>query len=165
VYRALQRRADRKQFPHDNIPSERTISNIAREVRSTDESGAWRITDADPATVRTVLNVLAEVVRRTEGRITSLTREEAALIPTVRRAMSARWTKLPEPGRRWQTYVWTRFYLAWVQSERDAEDVALFFAFLQENGKIPLPIWARRIERVNAAAAGWLPAELTEVKP
>jgi hypothetical protein len=163
VVKALYRLADDGKLPHDGIPSERTVSNMARDLRTSDRSGVWRVTDASPADATTVLEVLAEVVRRTEGRITSLTQAEGALIPTIRRVMAARWTKLPEPGRRWQSYVWTRFYLAWVETDRDAADVALTFAFLQVDGEIPASTWFR-IERVNTAVSGWLPEELRAVR-
>ena len=52
---------DRRDLPEDQIPSERTISNIARDMRS-DDSGAWQLTDAEPGSVNLVLRVLGEVV-------------------------------------------------------------------------------------------------------
>lgn len=164
VVRSLERRVAKGEFPADAIPSERTVSNIAREARSNTESGIWSMSDGDPATVGLVLRVLGEVVRRTEGRVAALTVAEAALLPVIHRAMEPRWTKLPtDAARAWQAYVWTRFYLSWVRSEQDAHDVALMFAALQTDGRWPITRLAQ-IDRVLIAAHGWLPPELIEVK-
>jgi hypothetical protein len=144
------------RFDEDDIPSERTISNIRREV-SSDDSGLWRIEDADPATVAVVLDVLHDVVVRTEGRIGSLTKAEARVLPVIRRATEKRFN-------RWQAYLWTRWYLAWVRTEQDAADMALLLAAMQADGPWPLPRWWP-IERVIKAATGWLPPEFLGVQP
>ena len=161
IVRALTRRQKAGEFGDTPIPSERTVSNVAREV-APDDSGPWGISDADPATISLVLEVLAEVVRRTEGDVAALTRRQARLIPVVYRAMEPRWTKLPDGARAWQSYVWTRFCLSWSRSERDEQEIALLMAAMQSDGKWPLPAW-QPIERVSAAATGWLPSELVEV--
>jgi hypothetical protein len=102
-------------------------------------------------------------VRRTEGDVTSLTKAEARVIPVIYRAMQPRWTKLrSDAARAWQCYVWARFYLSWVSSDRDEQDFALLMAALQSDGKWPVTAWAR-IERPLKAVAGWLPPELIEV--
>jgi hypothetical protein len=162
VVRALTTRQANGEFPAGSIPSARTVSAIARES-DVDESGPWHLTDADPATVSLVLLVLAEVVRRTEGRVASLTQSQARLLPVIYRAMEPRWTKLPsDEARAWQAYVWTRFYLSWVRRDQDAEDVALLFAAMQSNGRWPITRWFQ-IDRVSNAVGGWLPPELVEV--
>jgi hypothetical protein len=163
VYRALEDLQHEGSLPQGSIPSERTISNIAKEMR-TDASGAWTLADADARTVALVLHVLAEVARRTEGRITSLTRAEAALIPVMYRATSGWLRKLSPSGRFWQSYVGTRFYLSWVRTDRDAHDATLLYAALLSKGKWPPQTWLRHIERVNDAMGGWLPPELSEVE-
>jgi hypothetical protein len=92
--------------------------------------------------------------------------DEAALIPTLHRALAPRLTKLGEGARAWQAYVWTRFYLSWVRDEHDAEDFALLLTFMQDHGKWPVTAYARawpRAERVLDAATGWLPPDLLEV--
>ena len=153
------------------MPSLRTISNIAREMRTDDaDAEPWRIADADPRTVALVLRVLAEVTRRTGGRVATLTRAEAGLVPVIHAAMEARWSRAPEDGQAWQTYVWTRFYLSWVRTDQDERDVALLFAALQ-GGKWPVTQWFQINRVLDAAracsmqrASGWLPAELMEVE-
>lgn len=163
VVRALSRRQANGEFELGSIPSDRTVSNIAREMRL-DDSSVWQISDGSPDTVGFVLRVLVEVVRRTKGRVASLTQAEAALLPVMNKVMEPRWTKLPSSdARAWQAYVWTRFYLSWVRSEADARDATLLFAGMQEDGPWPITRLLE-IERVSKAAAGWLPADLVEAK-
>ena len=143
------------------IPSVRTISNIRREMPH--DGDKWRLQDADPATVDVVLRTLHEVCIRSEGRVTSLTRAEAHLIPIIDKALAPRWAKLPGAGRAWQAYVWTRFYLTWVKFDQDEEDVALLFASMHTGGgRTPINA-AFQIRRAYNAAIGWLPPELVEI--
>jgi hypothetical protein len=106
-----------------------------------------------------VLEVLAEVVRRTEGRVTTLTKAQADLIPIFHAAFEDWLRKLPPAGRAWQAYVWSRFYLSWVRSEQDELDFAVFLASVRSKGRWPLSSRFRQIDRVNTAATGWLPEE------
>jgi hypothetical protein len=151
------------KLPAGAIPSERTVSNIAREMR-VDDSEGWRLGDGEPETVELVLRVLGEVIRRSAGSVTSLTKAEAHLIPLNHRATAHRFRKLSEAGRDWQAYVWSRFYIAWVRSDDDARDVALLCATLQSEENVPARTWLLHIERVNTAMDGWLPSEMREVK-
>lgn len=163
VWLALDARMDEGKLPQGSVPSERTISGIAREIRSQD-SAVWAVTDGDHASSGVVLTVLAEVVRRTGGRVTSLTKQQAALVPVVYEAF-ADWLASVPDTHAWQSYVWTRFYQSWVRTEDDAQDAALFLAFVRSKGKWPAPAWLRawpRVERVQIAAAGWLPEDLSE---
>jgi hypothetical protein len=150
------------RLPAGAIPSERTVSNIAREMRG-DDSAGWRLDDGEPETVALLLRVLGEVTRRSGGSVTSLTKAEAHLIPLIHRATAHRFRELPEASRDWQSYVWSRFYIAWVRSDDDARDVALLCATLQSDEAMPASIWLRHIERVNTAMDGWLPSEMREV--
>ena len=161
VVRALSEMQRAGKVPAGSIPSERTVSNIAREMRQ-DESEAWSLVDGTPESVTVVLEVLAEVVGRTEGRVTSLTKEQAALVPLMYAAMAQRFRDWGDARRRWQAYVWTRFYLSWVRSEADARDAALLLAAMQTDDPWPANAW-RNIERVNDAMAGWLPPDMREV--
>ena len=147
---------DGGRLPEDaHIPSERTISNIARDMRPEDV-GQWRMRDADSATVGLVLRTLHEVCHRTEGRVTSLTRAEAQVIPAISAALDPRSSKLGAADSAWQTYTWTRFYLSWVRSDQDEEDVALLFASMHTGGG-ETPITAvDRIDRAYNAAIEWL---------
>ena len=81
-----------------------------------------------------MLNVLAEAFKKTEGRIQSLTKQEAALIPIVYSATARRFDL-------WQVYVFTRFYLTWAQSDRDEQDVVTFLAAFHEKGRYPITAW------------------------
>lgn len=103
VRTSLHERYERGELPPDaEIPSERTIGNIARDIRR-DDSPAWRIEDADPAEVWPVLDTLLEVMVRSERRVTALTQIEARLVTNVRAA-----DPRLDP---WQAYSWVRWYL------------------------------------------------------
>ena len=56
-----------------------------------------------------------------------------------------------------------RFYLSWARAAQDEEDLAVFFASMQEEGQVADTAWPR-IERVNQAIAGWLPDDLKEMR-
>ncbi|MBA3688117.1 MAG: hypothetical protein H0W81_04745 [Chloroflexi bacterium] len=167
VVEALSQRQLRGELPDHAIPSARTVSNIAREMR-TDDSGEWTMNDAEPATVNLVLRILQAVVQSTEGRIASLTKRQARLLPVIHAAVEGRFTL-------YQTYLWARFYIAWVRTEQDARDVALAFATMT-GGKWPITelsdgprgLWPAltlpAVERVLNAAEGWLLPEMLEVQ-
>jgi hypothetical protein len=158
VSKALQERMERDDLDY-RMPSERTIRNIAREM-ARDDSGEWRLDDADPATVHLVLRILRVVVTHTGGRVSGFTKREAQLLPVIYQA--ANFEGKPRYSA-WQTYLWVRFYLSWAVREQDAGDVVLALAALAESGPWPITHKAR-IDRVFNAVAGWLPPELSEVK-
>lgn len=151
VYAAL---SDR--FPADSLPSDRTISNIAREMR-TDDSGEWSVDDTDPATVGAVLRVLLDVVRRSRGGVTRLTRAEARLVPIMLAALAE--SAHPPKAIEWHAYLWARFYLTWVRRPEDGAAVTLLLAAMSSDGRLPMTSWPA-IEHANAALNGWLPVEL-----
>ena len=72
------------------------------------------------------------------------------------------WTKVPADLKAWEAYRWSRFYLSWVRSDQDAQDLALLLAAMQSSGPWPITRWTQ-IERALKAAEGWLPPELLEV--
>jgi hypothetical protein len=154
VLQALSQRQARGELPAHAIPSARTISNIASEMRR-DDSGPWTLDDADSATVRLLLRALRVIVPHTGGRIQGFTRREARLFPVIYRATKPRYSA-------WQVFLWTRWYLSWVQTEQDAQDVMLALAALTDSGAWPITQWPR-IERVFKAVVGWLPPEALEV--
>jgi hypothetical protein len=158
----------RRRLPEAVVPSVRTISDIAREMRG-DDSGVWRLEDTDALSAKLMMRMLNAIVRGTEGRITSFTRREAQLLPVVFRAGRPRYSY-------WQSYIWTRFYLSWVRNEQDAQDVLLALAAPPENslditsgtgndkhvihkrGSWPLTLQAR-LHRVFDALATWQEVE------
>jgi len=160
VYRAI---SNNKDLDADAIPSERTIVNIAREARPPDESGLWKVRDADPSTVEIVLSVLREAAYRTDGRVTSLTRTEARVIPVIWRAMAPlRMKRDPDESHAWRTYVWTRAYLSWARHDEDEEDFALVLAMLDAVAWRRPPATQQAIDRVLGVLNGWLPPEVSE---
>jgi head-tail adaptor len=103
VHAALKERYERGELSAGaEIPSERTIVNIARDIQR-DDSPAWRIENAQPAEVWPVLDTFLEVYQRSAGRVTSLTETEARLVANVRAAN-------PKLGP-WQAFSWARWYL------------------------------------------------------
>lgn len=156
VRATLEAMRDREQLPTDvYLPSDRTISSIAREMQR-DESGPWSPEDADPTTVQLLLQALHIVIVQTEGRVAGFTKREAQLLPVFHAAAHPRYSP-------WQAYLWTRWYLSWVRSAQDAQDVMLTLAALQESGRWPITRWPA-IERVFASVSGWLPPEMLEVQ-
>jgi hypothetical protein len=103
VREALEQRYQQGELPTDEIPSERTIVNIRRDLEP-DDSPTWQLEDAMPGEAWPVLETLFEVDRRSNGRVRTLTQLEARLIANVR-------TVNPRLGP-WQAYSWVRWYLA-----------------------------------------------------
>lgn len=70
----------------DHVPPRQTIQNIARAAAVHDGSDPWRIDQGAGLTAGPVLDVLPEVITRTQGRRTFVTRDEAAWIVRIHRA-------------------------------------------------------------------------------
>jgi hypothetical protein len=70
-------------FPK-SYPSLRTVQRLVAWHRGADDpSGPWKILEAPPAHVAAVLPILAEVIKRSEGRTTTVTQAEAGAIVRV----------------------------------------------------------------------------------
>lgn len=119
-----------------DLPSIRTVQSIARE-QMRDDSGEWQLTDSSPGDVGLVLRVLASVIERSEGRIQTLTKREAELIPSIYHAGAGRLTP-------WVVFLLARFYLQWVAREPD-HDLVTYLAFVAD------PVRLRR-----NIARGWI---------
>ncbi|MCK9487494.1 MAG: hypothetical protein M0R73_12490 [Dehalococcoidia bacterium] len=86
----------------------RTIQDRVRELLPRTSGGdAWRLEDADPDEGRAVLEVLAEMARVTNGKRSSLSRDQAAWVVRIDRAA---------PG----LLAWDRYRLAVAYSARSA---------------------------------------------
>jgi len=81
----------------DDVPDQRTIQRIAKEVRPPDESGVWSVLDADPEQAARVIDVVRWMIIQTEGR-TRLTRHDVTWIARVR-------TVAPEVPPAWALYL------------------------------------------------------------
>jgi hypothetical protein len=68
------------------VPPLRTIQRMVADVQTRDSSGAWRVPEADPTEVRLLLDTLAAVIERSQGRITGLTKAEAGLVVRIHQA-------------------------------------------------------------------------------
>ena len=73
----------------DRAPSLRTIESIAAEIRPRSSSTTWSLAAAEPAAAALVLPVLAELARRSEGRLVSLAADTAEWVVRIRRAAPA----------------------------------------------------------------------------
>lgn len=100
-------------------PGLRTIQEHVRRQASHDTSGVWDLASADPATASVVLNVLAVVIRDTDGRIQEVTKAEAQWVGTIHQARP----DLPE----WTTYVLARMAL---RGEAQGESLKALTFFL-----------------------------------
>lgn len=67
--------------------SVRTVQRRVKDLTPRDPTGPWRWWEADPDDGRLALDVLAEAIVRTEGRITQLTQREADWISRLRRML------------------------------------------------------------------------------
>ena len=117
---------DKEGEPLD-LPSVRTIQSIAREL-ARDDSGAWQLTDSSPSDVPLVLRVLASVIERSEGRIQTLTKREAELVPSLSHAGEGRLTP-------WVVFRLARFYIQWVAREPD-RDLVTYLAFIANPARL-----------------------------
>ena len=136
------------------LPSVRTIQDIARPWKR-DDSGRWQLTDSSPADVRGVLDVLAAVIERSHGRIQSLTKTEAQLVPLLMQA-----TGMGMPP--WDVYLLVRFYMYWMGREASDQDLVPLFAFVGDQERMRRSVangWLRRRD-LMPELVGWLPREL-----
>ena len=136
------------------LPSVRTIQDIARPWKR-DDSGRWQLTDSSPADVRGVLDVLAAVIERSRGRVQSLTKTEAQLIPLM---LQATGTQL----RPWDAFLLVRFYMYWRGRESGDQDLVPWLAFAGDQERMRRNVangWLRRRD-LSTELIGWLPNEL-----
>jgi hypothetical protein len=131
-------------FPdRPGLPTLRTIQRIVKQVRPRDTSGSWRWhDDEDP---RPILDVLAVMVLRSEGRITSLTWAQVQWIRKVRKGAP----DLPPE---------TLFYCAeqYRAAEAERRDTSALDAF------ITLAPWRSKSARHwydYAAKVAWIPPD------
>lgn len=101
-------------------PDTRTIQRMISE-RAADESGSWEPEPAAEIDPAAAFPVLSEVVRRTEGRVSHLSRLEARWVSTL---LAAR-ANLPP----WETYRLARLYIWRRQRGEPTADLDAFLAF------------------------------------
>jgi hypothetical protein len=117
IYRELER--DQELQPH--LPSEKTISRLIDDLGSRDISGPWTFLDDETGDPAPVLAVLAMLITDSEGRITSITRDEAALIARVHK-VAPHW----RPSVIWR---FTRLYLMRRSMDRPTDYLDAYLAF------------------------------------
>ena len=128
----------------DRAPkSVRTTQSIVADLRGKDDSEPWALLDAEPATVRLVLDVLAAVVGHTEGRRAHLTRKEVDLIVAVDAAAHDL-----DP---WDKYRLARAYLLRRTRNAATSDLDLMLAFKWWRGPTELAAY------LAALSAGHVP--------
>jgi hypothetical protein len=76
IYRALERRDDLR----DLLPSEKTVGRFIDEIPRRDTSAPWSVGDLDEAESELLLEALRDVIERSSGNISSITRLEAHYI-------------------------------------------------------------------------------------
>lgn len=83
---AVLRRVEADEALHGRVPSLRTITSMAAELRPRGEEGdTWTVGESDPDEAALVLPVLAELIAA--GQMTSVTRETGRWIATIRRVV------------------------------------------------------------------------------
>ena len=122
----------------DRVPPLRTIQAIARAASVIDESEPWRFEDGLGVSASLILDVLAEVVERTDGRRRHLTRGEVAWVVRIRRA-------------RPDLQPWTAYLLAReLMSGKGGEKAKMFLAFAPWRSDLA------RARYEEAIASGWV---------
>lgn len=102
------------------VPTLRTVQRIAKEFVPSDESGPWTFNEADPDDAALVLPVLAEVIERTKGHRTEMTRAVAEKVARIRR--------VAPDLHLWVAYSLAVAYLAKEGTKTDDLDAFLAFA-------------------------------------
>src|SRR6266571_2388636 len=124
------------------LPTLRTVQRIVSERTPRDKSGPWTMQDAGPD-ARTVLDVLAAAIEQTEGRVTTVSRDEAAWVVRLSQVTSGLW-----PYELWQL---ARLYVGRVSRGESASDLEAFLAYAPwRDGEAG---WQRYDGAVDA---GWL---------
>ena len=81
--RTLDRLSGDKRYA-GRLPSARTVGYIAAQLRPPTDEHTWRLTSAAPEEAALVLPVLAELQRRSEARVFSLTNSTARWVAHIR---------------------------------------------------------------------------------
>lgn len=68
----------------NRVPSLRTIESIAAEIRGRRGTATWSLASASPSDAALVLPVLAELARRSDGRLATLATETAGWVVRIR---------------------------------------------------------------------------------
>lgn len=120
--------SQQKQFKGRTLPRVRTVQRRVKDLTPRDPTGPWRWWEDDPDDARLALDVLAEVIVRTEGRVTQFMQREADWISRLRRM-------LPEVSL-WEIYMLARGYYMLREDEGPQhlapEDFLLFTAWRSE---------------------------------
>lgn len=114
IHKRLQLLEDQGKLPlsprgETRIPDVRTVQRRVKDLTPRDPLVPWRWWEDDPDDARLALDVLAEVIVRTEGRVTQFTQREAAWISRLCRM-------LPDVPP-WAIYMLARGYYMVVEDE------------------------------------------------
>lgn len=105
----------------NDVPTLRTVQNIARQVTPRDTSEDWGVATDASEDAAVLLPFLASITERTDGRIRRLTRNEAAMVARLLRAVP----DLPAET----AFRLARDYLGRMEHGQDAADLDAFLAF------------------------------------
>lgn len=104
------------------LPPLRTLQRIIRDdIIPQDPSGPWSLADSEGIDAPAILEVLAEVISHTEGRVKSVTRNEAKWIVSISRAVP----DLPT----WGVFTLARAYLKREETKESTADLDTYLAF------------------------------------
>lgn len=110
------------------LPSPRTVGYMAAQLRAPADTHTWRLTTAAPDEAALVLPVLAELQRRSEARVFSLTSSTAHWVARVRRIA-------PDLD----AFEAFRFAVRYQRAEYDGTDTANLDAELARDAQKPRP--------------------------
>ena len=131
------------------VPSLRTIQRIARQAKPRDQSGDWAIEHSSPEDARTVLSFLAEAIVETDGRVASVTREQADWLVRLR--------PLGPPTGFGPTLRLVALYQERRSHGRPSDDLDAFLGFAPWSGRLAAIRYFRAVlERHIRPAPLWL---------
>jgi hypothetical protein len=128
----------------DNVPNLRSIQRRVKELSPPDASGPWDWRISDGANTEAILSVLSVVINLTQGRKTSFTNREAALVSKVHQAAPT----LPDT----LVYITVCDLLRRENQGRSIEDIDCWLAFR------PWESLARFEQYAEAVGKGWIPS-------
>lgn len=149
---AIHRKLTDDQRFRGRVPEPRTIQNLVRQATPRDPSGVWVLAEATAENARLVLPVLAEVLRRTDGRKSHLTRGEGDWISRLGGAV-------PDlPG--WWVYELAHRYMRRLSRELPTSPFDELLAFAPWRGE---PEFERYMDFVASVHEDWLPGPKGEL--
>lgn len=114
-----------------DVPTLRSIQRIVRDLAPKDATGSWTVASAEPEEISDVLDVIAEITVRSEGRVKDVTERTASWIARLRRAVPTLRPVL--------VFELAKDYMRREDNSEDTEDLDFYLAFASRSERAPEP--------------------------